>query len=241
MEILIGLLILAAVIYFPVKAMKKKDAQEEQFANRIESADIYVREQNLQVAKKIVAADNSVALYLDADHQKFMVATQNYIDFPIYDFSDLISYQVVQDGTETGNASAVLGGGILFGTVGALAAASATQGTQKSCSDLHIDLNLNDLQNPRRRIDFITVETQTETPQFAEKMECLRDIVSALEYIKANAKRSASVVPSEQLQKIESLQPKDGYDELERLHDLKEKGIITEDEFQKKKKSILGL
>ena len=33
----------------------------------------------------------------------------------------------------------------------------------------------------------------------------------------------------------------DGYDKLEQLWNLKEKGIITEEEFQAKKKELLGL
>jgi hypothetical protein len=38
-----------------------------------------------------------------------------------------------------------------------------------------------------------------------------------------------------------SKQPLGDYDELERLSDLKKKGIITQDEFDAKKKQILGL
>ena len=73
--------------------------------------------------------------------------------------------------------------------------------------------------------------------------ESLRIITAGSKYVvrrlpKAKAKEAKETI----LRLLSSPSPSNsGVDDLEKLSELKEKGVITEEEFQQKKKQILGL
>ncbi len=160
-----------------------------------------------------------------------------------YSFSDLIAWSVSENGNTqiSSNAGAALGAGILFGAVGAVAASAASRDVQETCSSLAIELTVNSSEKSRRTLKIIGIETSHDSEKYRSSMELVKNITAELAYIKANAGTETGKISNSAEQK-EFEQPKaDIYEEIEKLHGLKEKGIITEEEFNQKKKSLLGI
>lgn len=161
----------------------------------------------------------------------------------VYNFSDLIDWSVSENGNTqiSSNTGAAIGGAILFGTVGAVAASAGSREVQKTCSSLAIDLTVNSTEQTRCTLKIIEDEIPCDSDEFRAAMELVKNITAVLAYIKANAEQPKPEI-SEQPEQKAIEQPKtDIYEEIEKLHGLKEKGIITEEEFTQKKKSLLGI
>ena len=109
------------------------------------------------------------------------------------------------------------------------------------CSDLHIEISVNDLDCPLIKLPFIAEPMKAGSPLYEIRSELARKILALLSYIKANAEQHKPETSEQPEQKqIENPQP-DICEEIEKLHNLKEKGILTEEEFSQKKKSLLGI
>ena len=110
------------------------------------------------------------------------------------------------------------------------------------CSDLHIEITVNNINDPIVKLPCISgEEICVNSPTYTERLDFAKRIMAILAYIKANAEQPKPEV-SEQPEQKAIEQPKtDIYEEIEKLHGLKEKGILTEEEFTQKKKSLLGI
>ena len=166
-----------------------------------------------------------------------MIATPEDEEPWFCNFSDILSYSVIEDGNATSDMASIVGSGILFGAAGAMVAASATQGSKKTCTDLHLEIVLKDLICPRKQLNFIQSEVNKDSDIYVRAEEELREITAILDNI-----RQENEMPHPEQKQLESQQRTgDIYAEIEKLHTLKEKGIITDEEFQKKKRSLLGI
>lgn len=242
------LIVLGAVIIYAIIA-RANEAQQEYTStvssNRrtLYSASSKAEESGFKTSRSLMEREGLFGIAIDQDHKRWMVTTSESYKPTCYNFSDLISYEIVDDGIDvvSSNAGNAAIGGILFGTVGAIAGASAKREISKTCDDLHIDITVNDLQNPHIVLPLIKGKYDRSSEAYRAKADFAKDIASLLAYIKANSTAQPAI---DTQQKIEPPHEHDSagiYDELERLHALKEKGIITEEEFQKKKESLLGI
>lgn len=190
--------------------------------------------------QELAEQDGKFIIAVDSSNKQWLLAFGKCPTPIVYSFSDLISYEVIEDGQEivSSNAGNAAVGGILFGTVGAVVGAAGKREVTKTCNDLHIEITVNNIDSPLHILHIISgEEIQRDSDEYKHKISLARSILSLLAFVKANAeeKPSAAAQP-----KIEA--PKQTvYDELEKLYDLKEKGIITEEEFQKKKESLLWI
>lgn len=233
------LILVVLILVFATRNKNQKEIWGLEYQERsrvLQHSARSAESEGFQISKSIQEPNGFFSLLLDTTSKKFMIIRASSEESQTYNFSDLLSYEIVDDGNAVGSAAAAIGGGILFGAVGAIAASSATAGTQKTCTDLHIELVLNDFSHPRERLDFIDYETSRQSAEYARQLDALKEFASVLENIKAEANRKDL---QEQIASVE--QSSDIYAEIEKLHTLKEKGIITDGEFQKKKKSLLGI
>lgn len=242
------LIVLAAVIIYAVIS-KANEAQQEYTStvssNRrtLYSASSKAEESGFKTSRSLMEREGLFGIAIDQEHKRWMVTTSESYKPTCYSFSDLISYEIVDDGLEviSSNAGNAAIGGILFGAVGAIAGASAKREISKTCDDLHIDITVNDLQNPHIVLTLIKGTFDRNSEAYREKADFAKDVASLLAYIKANSAPQPVVDPQPKIESPRETGSTNIYDELERLHGLKEKGIITEEEFQKKKESLLGI
>lgn len=155
----------------------------------------------------------------------------------VYNYEDILSFELLEDGemiTSGGLGSAALGG-IVFGGTGAIV--GAITGKKKSkpvCTSLSLKITINDQQNPVEHIEFISSPAKKDGFGYKFALENAQKCSSMLEIICNDVKNKAGV--SEQ-----KTMPLSEADEIFKFKNLLDAGVITQEEFELKKKQLLGL
>ena len=254
--ILILSVVILAVIIFKFVSKQKEQEEEARYAAQMVSDKNWAMQKSFQQLQEngfirscVYKPENLLwAFSVDKEHKKWLISRNDTFlgekyKPTIYNFSDLIDWSVSENGNTqlSSNAEAAIGAGLLFGTVGAVAASAGSRDVQKTCSDLAIELTVNNTEQPRCTLKIIETGIPCDSDGFRSAMELVKNITAELSYIKANSGTEKGKISNSTEQKeIEPPEP-DIYEEIEKLHNLKEKGIITEEEFTQKKKSLLGI
>ena len=176
---------------------------------------------------------------LEVDEKNKLLATLSY-PFPlfstkqiksynIFSYEDIISYNVIEDNNSItkGGKGQALTGGLLFGNVGAVVGGTtAKRTTKKVVTDLKIKINLKSQLQPIY-INLI----DSPTYNYLYFYSICEEITSTLENIINQNKSNINDIKQES----------SGADELRKFKQLLDDGIITKEEFENKKKQILGL
>lgn len=205
------------------------------------------------VTKKIDGINNKYVFAVDENNKKIVV-----IQFPsqiVISFNQIISVEVLEDNTLLQQKSSLrtLGGAVIGGAVAGGAGAivgglSGDTQQNKKVSQVQVKIKLRDINNPSYTIDCFNCKTMTVQgkPIKPSSMEgalykkglrdahCIADTISAIidvtdkevkssEGIKQQNKANGSIA-----------------DELTKLAELKERGILTEEEFLQQKDALLG-
>lgn len=189
-------------------------------------------------------------LYLDNDSKKWFIKQGKYDSSPkMYSYSDLIEFEVYEDGDSIakgttkgktkGKGGHALVGGLLFGPVGAIVGASGKRKTkevtktitQEYCKILQVRIKVNDIAKPEIIIPLIEFQTKKDSFTYNSRFNTAKELAANLAFIQENAEFLEADLSND-----DSLA-----DELEKLHSLMQKGILTEEEFSVKKKQLLGL
>ncbi len=158
----------------------------------------------------------------------------------IYSFSDIVSYELLEDENAIVKSKAGLGSaatlGVAFGATGAIVGALTSTQTSKTkliCDSLKVQIGVNDLKNPVIFINLINFQVYKKSMRYKQKFKEAQEIISILKIM----------IPKEEKQKIEiqNSVPLSIADEILKFQELLTKGIITEEEFVKKKKELLEL
>lgn len=158
----------------------------------------------------------------------------------IYSYNDLIGYEVIE-GDQTiqtkGGLGSSLVGGILAGGVGAVIGANV--GKKKSAGkvkDIKIRVALNDINNNQIILSFLSTETKVGGFVHKSIMDDVQKIQSLLDYILEN-----KVDPNTDTSSNFIADPISTADEILKFKQLADQGIITQEEFEAKKKELLNL
>lgn len=154
----------------------------------------------------------------------------------IYSYTDIIDYELIEN-EETitkGGLGRAAAGGILFGGVGAVV--GGVTGGKKSkaiCSSLRLRITVRDMNNPAVFVDFIKVDTKKSSFVYKEMFNQAHQCVATLQLIcdQLEAEQSVAAAPS----------GLSAAEEIKQFKDLLDQGIITQEEFEGKKKQLLGL
>ncbi len=151
----------------------------------------------------------------------------------LFDFSEVVDYELVEDGssvTKGGIGSAVVGGA-LFGGVGAIVGGNAGKKQKDIVSKLSVRISLSNEFISQLEIPLITQDAKRGGMLYRSALESARNCISLLDIITHDAQPSAALVsPSASVA-----------DELLKFKQLLDVGAITEDEYNAKKKQLLGL
>lgn len=155
----------------------------------------------------------------------------------IYDYSDILSYELIEDGNSIskGGIGRALVGGALFGGVGAIVGGVTGHKTKSTCTRLQIKITLNSTINPIEYITLISTETKKSSFIYNSAYNVAQQILSMLEII-CNNNSEKTLTTQDTVSK-----PIDDVDEILKYKNLLDKGIISKEEFEAKKKKILGI
>lgn len=241
--------VVVVVIIFAISSganqAKEKLAIMEASNQKIEACKKDLVSAGFQIEKDAKEPSGNFYLAIDPKNKRWVLVIPNLPHPYVYKFKELISYELVDDGetTYSSNTGKALVGGLLFGAAGAVVGAASKKKVKTTCKDMHIDLNINVIKSPMQVLQIINdAEISRDSELYKQKLAFAKNVMAMLAYIKENAEPSEPEETHPEQKQLESQQRTgDIYAEIEKLHTLKEKGIITDEEFQKKKRSLLGI
>lgn len=154
---------------------------------------------------------------------------------PIYLFSfdDIINYELLEDGVSvtTGGLGSAVAGAALFGSTGAIVGAGLGKKQKDIVNNLSVHISTRVPEIPSLNISLINTETKRGGFVYKGMKDLAIKIISLLDQITAD--NNASPAPSSSSSSTA--------DEILKFKGLLDAGVITQEEFDAKKKQLLGL
>jgi hypothetical protein len=151
----------------------------------------------------------------------------------VYSYNDILDFELLEDGESiaSGGLGRALVGGALFGGVGAVVGGvTGKRRTKGVCNNLQIKVTLNDINNPAIYITFLNSKTKKDGIIYKTNFKLAQECLSTFQIICDNKKTDPSI----------SSLPLSEADEIKKFKELFDAGVITEEEFNKKKQALLG-
>lgn len=238
--VFIILIILVIIIYviYAMKTQKERGIKIEENKNTLNS-------KGFSISKQITDTSNTHSIFIDANTKRWVYWNTLSTNYQIYRFEDLINYEILEDGDSIvkGRAGSTIIGGVLLGGIGALAGAASSRKTKTICRDLRVRIIVNDLNSNQIIIPLINSETKTDSLVYKLAKKRAEEFTALFAVILADVQNEKSANKEDKsVETIMSVNNNDNnYHEIEILHDLMTKGIISQDEFNDKKKKLLGM
>lgn len=223
-------------------SMQNKELAKSQ-KNRLKGLDILVNRikeiKDFERDDYVYNQGYNYGMAIDNTNKKFCIVTQN--STKLYSYDDLLGVELSENGeslTKTLRGSQVAGaaiGGLLLGGAGAIIGGlSGKKETIKLINNIELKITLNDTQNPIFDFVFFRRHTKEENP--SSHMNKARKWNSLLHAIILQKDKNSNVNENIETQhKILSVA-----DEILKLKVLKDKEIISEDEFNIQKNKLLA-
>ena len=232
--------------YWSSKVEKYKNEVKNQLNSQQESNKKYVsetldkkKEAGFILTEHVADVSDDWDILIDDHKKEFVVILSKSRTILEYAFDSLVDYELYEDGRSIIKSTAentAFADTLLYGKAGAAAAATAPKEVHEYCSDVHITLVINDMKRPQIIIPLISMETLKTSVEYRFAIETAKKITAMCAVIKAN--QTSKETKEEKAEKTDSA---DQYAEISKIFELKEKGIITEEELNTKKKQLLGL
>lgn len=153
----------------------------------------------------------------------------------VYNYSDIVNFELLEDGNSvaSGGLGRALVGGILFGGAGAIVGGvTGRKKTKGVCSSLRLKVTIDNMANPVVYINFIETKMKKDGFSYKTIAESAQECLSSFQLICDRQKKGKS---------IEQHKSNSSADEILKYKNLLDAGAITEDEYNSKKKELLGL
>lgn len=171
--------------------------------------------------------------YIDESNKKWAIPelgmTGKVKRLRIYKYSDIINFELIEDGNTVtkGGLGRAVAGGVLFGGVGAvIGGATGKKKTKGICSKLQIKITLNNVKTPVEYINLIMTDFKKDGLVYKAAYNNAQEIISILEVILNSTN-------------INSITNNSIADEIVKFKQLLDQGVITEEEFERKKQELL--
>lgn len=246
-----------------VQATQQVESIQESRRREMDAVFSFARNAGLVLSKTVINPTNTACLALDSSREEFLVKDST--GHKILKFNQLVSYELCKDGSSivSGDASGAIVGGLLFGTVGAVAgAAGSSKNVNPYCSEMYISVV--DDSAHRYKLPLISETVFESSQEYKVAIERAREMLSILSVIDSTNKKklsqnthpeksfdtpvrqisnsstifSGSTEDADKNNKTEKFSEAD---EIKKFRMLADSGIISEEEFEAKKKQLLGL
>lgn len=224
----------------------KKEIQIELF-NKYNKLELDKKKANVVegfiVSKEIdimASGWSSTKLLIDNQNKKFIYKKGKSFS-KTYKFSDLINYEVYENGKSQvqGRAGSALIGGAFFGLGGLIVGSSMSRNINEKCNQLKLIIRLNDFDCPQIVITYVDNGAWDKNGwTYRNLKENLQSVCSMLEFMlnEKTLEQSSTVKQEEKTSEIKSSK-----EQLQELKEMLDDGLINQEDFEQKKKQILGL
>lgn len=177
-----------------------------------------------------------IGTYLEIDDENKLwripklTLTGKHKEVPIYHYEDIVDYDLLVDDVGIKGNSKFAGaaaGGILFGASGAILGALGS-GKKSEVQSMKIKIVLNDINNPMILIKLFDSGLKKGSWIYNHFTKTAQEILSVLD-----------LIVKQNQQEDKQAKHIDIPEQIKKLAELKEQGILTEDEFETKKKELL--
>lgn len=205
-----------------------KDHKEEALAQKQEVADAFQQFKTTRTLGNAIEIDENNKIFRPTGFSNLI---------NIHSLSEISGYEIVENGTTmtSGGLGRAAIGAFAFGGAGAIV--GAVTGKKKTISKVdsfRIKLNMSNLDNPIMYIDLIKKPIKSNSKDYKQIIETADKIISSLDIIlKDNNPDSFELNEHQPSQSIP--------DEIRKYKELLDEGILTQEEFDTKKKELLGL
>lgn len=199
--------------------------------------------------QQIIGCDGKSGLAIDEAQRKLCLITNNgkSVSQRVIDYKDILSVELFEDGTsvtKTVRSSQIGGalvGGLLLGGVGALVGGLSGK-TETSGKINRIDLRLivNDTNAPLHDVAFMNFADKKDGIIYTQAMQTARRWHGILEVLVRRADAEEKSFDSKEREVQSALPSTSVADEIKKLADLHQSGLLTLDEFQQQKTRLLG-
>lgn len=179
-------------------------------------------------------------LWFDDNHKWFAVPKGTFgssiNNSYVFRYDEIIDYEVLEDGTSVtkGGLGKALIGGALFGLAGAIAGGTSKK-TKEICNKLEIKVTTRNQDNPVVYINLINTEFKKNSLVYKQASKCVQDILSKFQIVIDEIEREKGIE-----KESVSVSSVSVADEIKKFKELLDMGAITQDEFETKKKELLG-
>ena len=183
---------------------------------------------------------SATKLLIDNQNKKFIYQKGKKYS-KTYSFSDLINYEVYENGKSQvqGRAGSALIGGAFFGLGGAIVGGNRSRSINEKCNQLKLILRVNDFNCPEIVITYVNnVDVDKSSSIYRNMKSNLQSVCSMLEYmLNENTLEQSSANKQEEKNSVNASSKK----QLKELKEMLDDGLITQEDYEQKKKQILGL
>ena len=184
-----------------------------------------------------ITKDFGAYVKFDENNRKWFVPDGTFGDVKnpiIYSFEDILGYELLEDGnsiTKGGLGAALVGR--MVSPLGAVVGASVgKRKTKPTCTKLQIKITINNISTPTIFVNLITRETKKSGLVYKNAYESAQNILSVLQIICENNKAATTTNGGSSSSSA---------DEILKYKNLLDSGVITQEEFEAKKRQLLGL
>lgn len=180
-------------------------------------------------------------IQFDDDTETLMLEEEDWTKTQFIKYNQIVDFELLENGGSLakGGVGRALVGGILFGSTGAIVG-STTRKQKKLCESLCIKLTLKDYEEPSYYINFVEKPVDVGSEYYKDVVKKAQDMMSKLQLITS----SMSAPVQEDTGKSMGGSAETNADPIAEIRGYKalyDEGILTEEEFQQKKKQILGI
>lgn len=148
-------------------------------------------------------------------------------------YNSIVDFELLSDGTSVGQGvGATIAGGLLFGAAGAIAGnAIGKSASGPVCSSLRLKVATSDQSNPVLYLDLVKEKLSTSTSEYGYLFDSAQQILAKLQSLSSDSSQEDAPSPKALSEA----------DEILKFKKLADAGVITAEEFEAKKKQLLGL
>lgn len=199
--------------------------------------------------QQVMGCDGNSGLAVDEPRKKICLITNNgtIVSQRIISYKDIFSVEIFEDGTsvtKTMRSSQIGGavvGGFLLGGVGAIIGGlSGKTETSGKIKRIALRLIVNDTNAPLHDVAFMNIEGKKDGTIYTHAIQLARRWHGIVEVLIKRADAEERNLQASEYQIPPTLPSASIADEIKKLADLHNSGILTPDEFQQQKAKLLG-
>ena len=183
--------------------------------------------------------DSEFAIVIDIQSKKVLLILATTREANLYNFTDIISCKLCQD--EKIIISIDHKNLISNENISNIINSNQSIDTNKFIKKLYISITVNEKSCNNSKINLINKNISKKSQKYKKEINLSEEIISLFSLVFENRKRNHSTSKVVDKNNINIIDLDSGIEKIEKLYKLKEQGIISEDEFQKKKNQLLEL